>query len=46
MPELDMDTIMFFDAHRDALPIFTALEDKLIEHFPEIQKRVQKTQIT
>ena len=46
MRELEMDTLMFFDAHRDALPIFTALEDKLIEHFPEMQKRVQKTQIT
>ena len=46
MRELDMDTLMFFDAHRDALPIFTVLEDKLIEHFPEMKKRVQKTQIT
>ncbi len=46
MRELDMDTLMFFDAHRDTLPIFTALEDKLIEHFPEMQKRVQKTQVT
>ena len=46
MRELDMDTLMFFDAHRDALPIFTAWEAKLYEHFPETQKRVQKTQIT
>ena len=46
MQELDMDTLMFFDAHREALPIFTALEAKLAEHFPETQKRVQKTQIT
>ena len=46
MWELDLDTLMFFDAHRDALPIFTSLEDKLIEHFPEMKKRVQKTQIT
>ena len=46
MRELDLDTLMFFDAHRDALPIFTALEGKLYEHFPEMQKRVQKTQIT
>ena len=46
MQELDMDTLMFFNAHRDALPIFTALEAKLYEHFPETQKRVQKTQIT
>ena len=46
MRELDLDTLMFFDAHRDALPIFTALEATLYEHFPEMQKRVQKTQIT
>ena len=46
MRELDMDTLMFFDAHRDALPIFAALEATLYGHFPETQKRVQKTQIT
>jgi len=26
MRELDMDTLLFFDAHRAALPLFTALE--------------------
>ena len=46
MRKLDMDTLMFFDARRDALPIFEALEAKLYERFPETQKRVQKTQIT
>ena len=46
MRELDMDTLLFFDAHRGALPIFTALEAKLYERFPETRKRVQKTQIT
>ena len=46
MQKLDMDTLMFFDARRDALPIFEALEAKLYEHFPETQTRVQKTQIT
>ncbi len=46
MRELDLDTLMFFDAHRDVLPLFTALEAKLAERFPETQKRVQKTQIT
>ena len=25
MQELDMDTLLFFDAHRAALPLFTAL---------------------
>lgn len=46
MQELDMDTLVFFDAHRDALPLFTALEAKQVGHFPETRKRVQKSQIT
>lgn len=46
MWELDPDTLLFFNAHADALPLFEALEKKLFERFPEAQKRVQKTQIT
>ena len=46
MREPDMDTLLFFDAHREALPLFEALEDKLFARFPEAEKRVQKTQIT
>ena len=46
MRESDMDTLLFFDAHREALPLFEALEDKLFARFPEAEKRVQKTQIT
>ncbi|MBO5556919.1 MAG: hypothetical protein J5927_07010 [Oscillospiraceae bacterium] len=43
---LDMDSLLFFDGHRAALPLFAALEDRLFARFPEAEKRVQKTQIT
>ena len=46
MHELDVDTLLFFDAHRPALPLFAALENTILERFPEAKKRVQKTQIT
>ena len=46
MWELDTDTLMFFDRHPEALPLFVALEGKIMARFPETKKRVQKTQIT
>ena len=46
MRELDVDTLMFFDAHRASLPTFAALEERILERFPETKKRVQKTQIS
>ena len=46
MREPDLDTLLFFDAHHNALPICAALEEKLFARFPEAKKRVQKTQIT
>lgn len=42
----DTDTLSFFDAHPSALPLFAALEEMILGHFPQAQKRVQKTQIT
>ena len=42
----DDDILLFFDAHRAALPLFAALEERIFERFPEAKKRVQKTQIT
>ena len=41
-----MDTILFFDPHPDVLPLFQAFEAVLFETFPEVKRRVQKTQIT
>ena len=46
MREMDLDTLLFFNAHRAALPLFAALEDLIFTRFPEAKKRVQKTQIT
>ena len=46
MRETDWDTLLFFDAYPDALPLLQALEDALFARFPEAKKRVQKTQIT
>ena len=46
MRETDTDTLLFFNTHSTALPLFLALEEKLLDRFPEAQKRVQKTQIT
>ncbi len=40
------DTLLFFSNHPSALPVYNALEAILYEQFPEMQKRVQKTQIT
>lgn len=42
---LDADTLQFFDGHTDALELYQALEE-LLYTFPNVNKRVQKTQIT
>jgi len=46
MRELDADTLMFFDQHMEALPLYRAFEEILFDSFPVANKRVQKTQIT
>ena len=46
MRELDADTLMFFDQHRDVLSLYRAFEELLFDSFPLVNKRVQKTQIT
>ena len=43
---MDAETLLFFDAHPEALPLYEVLEEKIREICPEMQKRVQKTQIT
>ena len=43
---MDAETLLFFDGHASALPIFEAFEAMLRDMFPEAGKRVQKTQIT
>ena len=46
MREPDLDTLMFFDAHLEALPLYQAFEELIVASFPVVNKRVQKTQIT
>ena len=46
MREPDADTLMFFDQHLEALPLYRAFEELLFDSFPVVNKRVQKTQIT
>lgn len=42
----DADTLMFFNEHPQALPLYEHLEEMLFAMFPAVNKRVQKTQIT
>ena len=46
MRELDGDTLLFFNGHPDALEVYRAFEELLCEAFPNVNKRVQKTQIS
>ena len=46
MRKTDSDTLMFFDAHPKALPLYQAFEELLFDTFSLVNKRVQKTQIT
>ena len=46
MQEYDLDTLMFFDGHPEALGLYEAFERLLYDTFPDVNKRVQKTQIT
>ena len=43
---MDLDTLQFFDGHREALPLFEALEEAIYARLPETKKRVGKTQIS
>lgn len=42
----DADTLLFFAGHTEALDLYRALEEALYSRFPQVNKRVQKTQIT
>ena len=46
MDTLKQDELFFFEQHREAYPLYEALEEELIRRFPETRIRVQKTQIT
>ena len=42
----DTDTLLFFSGHMDAMELYLALEDAVYDAFPNVNRRVQKTQIT
>jgi hypothetical protein len=46
MREPDATTELFFEGHKDALPLYLLFEERLYATFPSTNKRVQKTQIT
>ena len=46
MRDLDLDTLVFFDGHQDALKLYQVFENLLYNTFPNVSKRVQKTQIS
>ena len=46
MRQPDMDTLLFFEGHPDALELYLVFEAALYDAFPVVNRRVQKTQIT
>ena len=46
MQEYDLDTLMFFDGQQEALGLYEAFEYLLYDTFSNVNKHVQKTQIT
>ena len=42
----ETDTLMFFNEHPEAFPLYDYLEKTIYRIFPVVNKRVQKTQIT
>ena len=40
------DTLLFFDGHADLFPLYEALETRLLAKYPQMNIRVQKTQIS
>lgn len=46
MMEPETDTLLFFDRHPGAVPLYLRFEEAVCAVFPKTNKRVQKTQIT
>lgn len=43
---MDWDILHFFDQHLEALPLYEALEQQVRAQVPDVQVKVQKTQIS
>lgn len=42
----ETDVLMFFEGHEDVLALYLTFEEALYHSFPNVNRRVQKTQIT
>lgn len=43
---MDADTLMFFDRHMDALPLYEKLLDRISQEIGDVRVKVQKSQIS
>lgn len=46
MDTVMQDTMLFFDKHETAYPLYEQFQEKLLAHFPESRIKVQKSQIS
>ncbi len=46
MKEPEIDTLLFFNEHPGAVPLYASLEETIFRLFPTVTKRVRKTQIS
>lgn len=43
---MDWDTLHFFELQKDALPLYEALEARILDEIPDVRIKVQKSQIS
>ena len=43
---MNTDLLFFFDKHKDALPLYEALEKRILDEIEDVRIKVQKTQIS
>ena len=46
MDTVIQETLLFFDKHETAYPLYEQFQEKLLAHFPESRIKVQKSQIS
>jgi len=43
---MDADSLLFFDKHMDAVPLYETLENRILKEIENVQIKVQKSQIS
>ena len=43
---MDWDTLHFFESQKEALPLYEALEARILDEIPDVRIKVQKSQIS